>query len=223
MKSFYFIIALEEDASASLCQVFHVDQKYTVVTSVYGEGLDIKLPGSDVRVQIPKGEYGTLKGYVECDPTHFLEHIPESECLVAPIADFTFSPFTAKLDTYAGKMKICLKHTVNNQENLKYLRVRKGNIQNGGPFEIIPRKVPAGSGGTYWEADTNDLIITARHCTQFICTSCKRNCDNNLQAFMTGAMKTTGQTKFAEARLFLCPSLYRIEDYKSVRFQHSHL
>ncbi len=183
-----------------------------------GEGLDLKLPGSDVRIEISKGEYGTLQGYVECDPTEYLDHIPDDECLVAPIADFTFSPFKAKRSNNAGEMKIHLKHTIKNEEDIKYLRVRKGNIHKGDSFEIIPHKSSAAGSKTYWEADTNGLTITARHCTQFLCTSCKKNCDNNLQAFVTGAIKGPDESKFAEVRLFLCPSLYHIEDYKSVRF-----
>ncbi len=81
----------------------------------------LELPRSDIRVIIPAGINGLFTGYIELDPTPYLQSIPENECLIAPIPAFTFnenwkipSPHRKNLP----KFQIKLKHTVNEKEDL---------------------------------------------------------------------------------------------------------
>ena len=56
---------------------------------VRGNRAVLQGPKSDVKLQVPPGLHGLISGHMHTDPTPFLHAIPESECLVAPIVDYT--------------------------------------------------------------------------------------------------------------------------------------
>ncbi len=150
-----------------------------------------------------------------------MESIPEHECLIAPIPDLTFIAHGAEeVNKKAFPFTILMKHNVSNKSHLGHIRVRHGDIHKGIAFQLIPRKGEFSKESTlpesYWEADEKYIKITTTHFSQFICTSRRKTCDDKLQAFVYGNIKECGQNNIADIKLFLCPSLYQIMDYKTV-------
>ncbi len=195
------------------------DNKLYLVTSTDGKGGILQDPASDVSVIIPDGLCGTLKGHIETDPTDYLHAIGTNDCLIAPIPDFTFE----RKDTLRPKprFKIRMKHALKSMLDLVYIRVKHGDIHKGQPFRLIPRKPWNGSEDVdimdmYWEADREYITITTSHFSQFVCTSCKMTCGDDLQVFVYGNMKDVANDKIADLKVFLCPMLFKILDFKEV-------
>ncbi len=196
------------------------DNKFYLMTSTDGRGGVLQDPASDVRLIIPQGFYGTLKGYIETDPIEYLQYISDNECLIAPIPDFTF--FRKDTLVHKPRFKIIMKHSLRNESDLEYIRVQHGDIHKEKGFHCIPRKHPHESEkfddsiDAYCEADREYITITTSHFSQFICTTCKKTCGDDLQAFVYGSIKDVGNDKIAEVKVFLCSPLYRIMDFKEV-------
>ncbi len=195
--------------------------------TLFGKSAILQRSTSDVQVGIPGGCFGTIKGHIELEPAMFLESIPKNECLIAPIPDMTFISHGSYNDDKLMEINnlpftLKIRHNVTNVNHLKYIRVRHGDIHKGIPFQILPRKDTKEDGSdvqlpdSYWEADASNITITTLHFSQFLCISCKKTCDDTLVAFVTGNIKQCGQDDIADIKLFLCPSLYNIMDYKTV-------
>ncbi len=206
------------DVSAFSCTMKQGYKNY-VGKYTSGIGSTLKMPLSSVQITIPDNLHGWLKGYVELDPADYIDRIPDNECIIAPLPVFTY--IDSKLKTFCvvnevPKFKITLKHTVKNKRDLEFIRVCHGDINTGMPFNKIPRKNDARN-DIYWEADTEYITITTTHFSQFICTTCKRNCDDKMQLFLSGDIKNrSSNLTEAETKVFLCPSLYTIIDYRNV-------
>ncbi len=196
----------------------HKKRQMYLASKTNGMGVTLQGPHSDVQIDLLQGTQGTIVGHVELNPQAFLQHIPESECLIAAIPDYTFySKYNHKLSLIKHKFKITIRHTLENPEDLPYIRVRHGDIYKGTQFELIPHKDdnPAGN-EIYWEADINNIIITTTHFSQFLCTSCKIICDTRLVAFVTGTIREIDSCRIAESVLFMCPLQFTTKDYKMV-------
>ena len=179
----------------------------------------LQSPHSDVKVDILEGTEGILVGHVELNPTEYLQHFPENECIIAAIPDYTFYPKNNdKQALMKNKFRVTIKHTLENSEDLAFIRVRHGDIHKGNQFEVIPHKdnKPKGS-EVYWEADISNIIITTTHFSQFLCTSCKVICDTRLVAFVTGTIREIDLScQIAESVLFMCPLQFTTREYKMV-------
>ncbi len=183
--------------------------------------------GSDVTVAMPLGARGSISGTVHTDAKPFLDHIPDDECLVAPIPDFHLGTDT---ETNSGRFVMKVPHCLNSSD-LSSVVVRHGDIHKGKAFAKIPRcdneteanswmNGPANGSPApysfYWVDDENIWICTQGF-SQFICTSCKYECRGQGQAFIFG--KVAGESwpaPVASVRLYMCSPLHRIEDYRKV-------
>ena len=163
-------------------------------------------PGSDVQLHIPEGLHGFISGHAHTDPTPFLNHVPESECLVSPIAEYNC---TLTDNSQSGLFKIKVPHCVGNQKLFQYIRVRQGDIYQKTPFY---------EKCTFTVDEENITIQTSRF-SQFICTvaGCQESCCGNPKAFIFGRITPLGYLPIYSAlRIYMCSPLYDILDFEQV-------
>ena len=136
-----------------------------------------------------------VSGNAHTDVKNFLSHIPEDECLVAPIADYN-----CIYKLFPG--------TRNPLESLSSIRVRHGNIYKNKPFEET----------NWFQVNDSYITIYTNTFSQFICTSCERICYGQGKAFVFGNLiKYPTLPPFSSVRLYVCSPLYNIKDYRNVR------
>ena len=189
-----------------------------ITTTSTGEGLTLQGPCSDVTIEILPGTYGTLTGYVELDPRKYIHYVKD-ECYITAIPDFEFFPSVnhGNQTKQQQRFRIKMKHCITNEEDLKDIRVRHGDIHKGQKFQLVPHRNSVDDNcEMFWEADMNYIIITTTHFSQYLCTTCNKICDTKILAFLTGAIKPLGRRTLAETVLFLCPPQFGTRDYKMV-------
>ena len=111
--------------------MFHKGYRLYFGVRVNGQKAVLQGPGSDVQLHIPEGLYGFISGHANTDPTPFLDHIPESERLVSPIAEYNCS-FTGSCPK--GLFEIKVPHCVRNRKQFQHIRVWHGDVYNKIPF-----------------------------------------------------------------------------------------
>ena len=124
---------------------------------MHGQGAVLQGPGSDVQLLIPEGLNGFIFGHAHTDPTPFLEHIPESECLVSPIAEYKFCSFTGSFNCSKGFFEIIIPHYVKDRRRI---RIRHGDIYEGTPFSQY----------CFYTINEHLITISTSKFSQFICT-----------------------------------------------------
>ena len=72
-------------------------------------------------------------GHANTGLQHFLPHIPEDECLVAPIAEYHCVYKNANQDKNEYLFEIMVPHCVRDRDALSSIRVRHGDIYKNKP------------------------------------------------------------------------------------------
>ena len=163
--------------------------------------------GSDVQLHIPEGLHGLISGHAHTDPTPFLDHIPQSDCLVSPIADYNCSLIISNCPEELFEIKV--PHCLKDRKQLHHIRVRHGDIYNGVPFvEMLSFTV-----------DEKYITIKTSSFSQFICTvaGCQEKCSGNPKAFVFGRITPLKyQPIYSALRIYMCSPLYDILDFEQV-------
>ena len=108
---------------------------------------------SKVILHVPDGVHGAILANIHANAARFNHHIPENDCLVAPICEyhlqepyrepflrdkynfqFSKSPLSVELPPPTEQYKIQIPHFVSDIERVRpHLKVRHGNIHSGVP------------------------------------------------------------------------------------------
>ena len=165
-------------------------------------------PSSDIQLHIPKGLYGFIFGHAHTDPTPFLDHIPETECLVSPIAEYNCS-FISNYPEELFKIKV--PHCLKDQKQFQHIRVWHGDIYKKKPFYEK----------CTFTVDREFINIRTSRFSQFICTvpECQESCQGNPKAFIFGRITPLRYLPIKSAlRIYMCSPLYDILDFEKVYF-----
>ena len=184
-------------------------------TVTHGEARTLQGDGSDVSLTIPTGSQGVYMTRVHTDHTRFPWVIPNEECIVGPLVEVEHIR-TQETDI-VHKLKI--PHCVRNKKLWKYIKVRKGNPNNGTEFTEIEQRFQPRGDGDYYAIDEKYITIYTSHFTLFTCTSCKKNsCNATVMAFLVGQLRNLTKHRITKVKVkaFLCSELYRIADFKNV-------
>ena len=192
----------EETAYSSA--TFHKGYKLYCGIYVNGKSAVLKGPGSGVQLCIPEGLHGFISGHVHTDPTPFLTVIPDSECLVSPIAEYNrFFSNSCRKELFIIK----LPHCVRDRKQFQHIRVRHGDIYKNTPF----------SEKLTFTVDELFINIHTSKFSQFVCTVCSESCYGNPKVFVFGRITPLRYLPIYSAlRIYMCSPLYDILDFEQV-------
>ncbi len=187
-----------------------------IATASHGQGDVLQGPDSDVRLIIPKGINCTVIGHVHTITQDILEHIPDGECLIAPIPEFScILEETEKIGT-GSMFEIKIRHCVAN--DWEKIIVRSGDFRKGISFtQMVKREVFSQEQGNHYTVDEEFITIYTSHFCQFLCTLCGFRC-KEIQALLFGALFTDETDSLVhKSALYLCGPLYSIRDFRKVK------
>ena len=171
-----------------------------------GEKSVLQGPGSDVQLHIPEGLHGFISGHAHTDPAPFLDHIPESECLVSPIVEYNCT-LTKRI--YNKDFQIKILHCVKNLDQFRYIKVWHGNIYEKVSFFKYHK----------YKVHDKYLNINTLYFSQFFCTvaGCQERCHGNPKVFVFGRITPLRYPPIKSSlRIYMCSPLYDIADFKRV-------
>ena len=163
-----------------------------------------------MRLHIPPDVEAFIYGHAHTGIQHFLSHVPEDECLVAPITEFHCLCKDKNQVKNEDPFKIVVPHCVIGRNALSSIRVRHGEIYKNKPFKIMHL--------LHDRVDNSYITIYTSSFSQFICTSCQRVCHGQGKAFVFGNLiKYPSLQPLSSVRLYMCSPLYNIKDFRKVR------
>ncbi len=185
-------------------------------TAVHGYRSILKGDNSSVKLEIPKGLFGTIKCCIHTDIAPFLSQIPQSECLVAPIPEYHFTKSAHFQREEILPFRV-LMQTPFNKMNKATFRLRHGDIYNSPKkaFDIV-QKEPMSTDICCYSIEDGRIVIMTRTFSQFICTSCQKVCNAGARAFIFGGITKTPARIYTNIRVYLCGYLFKLDDFKMV-------
>ncbi len=186
---------------------------------------------STAQVSLPISQW-CIEGFQawhHLDPTPFIDFIPRGECLISPIIDVDCKVnWLMPRDSYTSPpCTLLIPHCLGSDIVDNLPTVQHGDLWASVPFKpllhqeewITSTSERKQTEVGYYEVDENFIIVKIHHFCQFICSTCKRPCNQQPIVFLTGNRNLgPGKDDCVEARLqpYVCSPLYQIFDYRKV-------
>ena len=187
------------------------------VAAVLDGNQEFQETNSEVSVTVPCQARGVLFQKIHTEFSLFRGIIPEEECMISPVAEIHTS---ACSELPSGKMqyKIRIPHSLKVQEHLDLIKVRRGDIHADIPFTELRRKSEVQDTLPCYEVQERFIIIYTDHFSQFVCSACGKPCNSYIMAFPFGTLIQEDEDEVTEVtvKVYLCCSLYNIEDFRTV-------
>ena len=167
------------------------------------ERSSVKVPTENVKEEVPFGK---------------LENRQDSEdkCFVRPFVEIHVE------ETGQHRYRIKIPHCLKTEEERSSVKIRSGDVQKRVEFQELKNKQKASGKIPFYEVDEHHIIIYTNHFTEYICSSCSKTCLSYTMAFPFGTILPgeDGDHTKIKVEVYLCCSLYNIEDFKTVSFYY---
>ena len=188
-----------------------------VVAVIEGEDVTLKDVKSAVSIDVPPNVEGTLWQKVHTEFSRFLHIVPEEECFIGPVAEFHLKTFK-KDETSRHRYRIKIPHCLQTEEQMSSVMVRCGDTRMKAAFFDLPRKENLDDLEPGFAVNGTHIVIFSHHLSDFVCSCKKTSCDF-IMVFPFGNLTPHQELNMTTAKItvYLCPSLYKIEDFQQVR------
>ena len=189
---------------------------YSTLTSL--NGATLHTTNSDVSLKVAQGIRSVVTHAVYTDCSRFKKFIPDAECLVSPIVEYSVKELEVEEFVSECKCQIIIPHCLHKQEQLPSIRVRYGDLGKRDPFQLITSALGHSQNDPYYEVDEKSIRIFTNNFSTFICTSCDKVCDASIVSFMFGSLKSFPEDdeSLVKVKTFLCSSLYNLHIFTQV-------
>ena len=172
---------------------------------------------SAVSVDVPKDVEGFFWQKVHTEFSRSKQVVSEDECFVGPVVELHLKSFPDE-GSEQHLYRISIPHCLQTTEEISSVMVRCGDTRRKQPFFDLSRKLNLKDLEPGFVVNSSHIVIFSRHLSDFVCSCKKTSCDfimafpfGNLTAHQSLNMTT------ASVSVYLCPSLYVIEDFQQVR------
>ena len=207
--------------SAGNCPVTMVmNGKKCVGTVSHGEQRTLQAPESDISVYIPEGSDGLYLTKIHTDHSVMRDHsvVPDDECVISAVVEVQqIQQSNDREKNHNRNFFIKMPHCVPNEESLKFVKVRKGNMLRNMKFEEFPR-MNATNVSDCFTVDSKFITIHTKTFSVFVCTICKNVCQAITQVLLFGGFQPLPERQLSWVKLksFFCCPLLSIKEFAEV-------
>ena len=197
-----------------------------------GRACVVKSKNSQVKLHVPERVHGVILANIHTNHARFMHHIPDNDCLVAPVCEYHLQePYrelvldkTVKVQVLPTnpediKFRIQVPHIVKDPENVRpHIRVRQGNLHSRvttlEKFSFKHRNSKIS-----FDIDENYVTIHTNHFSGYIVSVKHINCwakYANVHLFAS-LRNIPIESPLATVKVYLSSIHSNIEDYQHVR------
>ena len=184
-----------------------------VVRLIRGNPCTVQGSNSETLLHVPEGVYAAVLGNTRTDHGHFRQHIPQDDCLIAPICEYHLEPFIGDSLPTNAVYKLQMPHIVRDVPQVrKHIRVRHGDLHSNAVLPVYQLEKDK------FEIDEKYVTIYARHFSGYIVTAESINCCSrsaNMLLFELIA-SNPGNGTLVTLKVYLSSILSKIQDYQRV-------
>ena len=202
-----------------------------VIKMVKGEPCVVQAENSQVKLHVPDGVHGTIVANVHTNHARFMHHIPEKDCLVAPVCEYHLQqPYreAALCGKYGFlippplpenvKYRIEMPHIIEDVEKVRpHIRVRHGNLHSGIP-PLEKHSAKTHKGKMSHNINENFVTIHTGHFSGYIVTAKGiKCCGQRAKVHLFAALRNIFEAKpLATVKVYLSSIHSNIDDFQFV-------
>ena len=192
-----------------------------IVRIVKGEPCVIQAKNSQVKLHVPKGVHGTVLGKIHTNHTKFLHLIPDSECVVGPMCEYSIHPFINGSQIHSTEQFLLqIPHVIQNLTEVGYqLKVQCVNL-NAGVTKLVKTQfeMELESEDSCYYADDKYINILTRHFSTFLVTAENiKCCAGSANIVLYGSLKNFPDSKpTTTVKVYFSSVHSNIKDYEDV-------
>ena len=187
-----------------------------IVRLLKGKACTMQAEGSDVKLHTEDGIWGILLEKVHTNYSRFLHHIPDAECVVGPICEYSLHPFKSGTEApQHGGFTIQVPHIVKDIVARKErIKVRKICLEAGVELvNYLPLCLNNQKKNTF-NVDQQYINIFPRSFCRFLVTAEGLNCcAQSAQLLLFGKLKNMKDYEpLVTVNTYFASNLYEIQD-----------
>ena len=216
-----YIALFEERLRFDYFSIAFLETNVQIVRIVKGEPCIIQAKNSQVKLHIPKGIHGAVLGSIHTIHSKFLHLIPDSECVVGPMCEYSVHPFiNGPQIPSSEKFLLRVPHIVSDNTMVQNkIRVRHINYVTKAVIIIKQEEntSPISPAMSYL-VDGQYVNILTPHFSPFLVTAENINCcSGSTNALLYGSLKNIQNTNpLTSVKVFFSSALCEIKDYEEV-------
>ena len=186
-----------------------------------GEPCIIQAKNSRVKLHVPKGVHGAVLGNIHTIHSKFLHLIPDSECIVGPMCEYSVHPFIngpqiPSSEKFILQVPHIMQCISNVHDNIKVRWVNLG--ANVTTLVKAQGNMGSESEDSSYSADNKYINILTSHFTTFLVTAENINCcAGSANVLLYGSLQNFPDSKpHVKVKVFFSGILSKIKDYEDV-------
>ena len=167
---------------------------------------------SEVSIQTPDGMKNILYRKVHTDLSRHDMNIPYDESIIGPAVEVHLAHGNVKdQEEFLLRIPHCLQI-----KDLSAVKVRCINDKTPDSVQNVPTKQQAMGKIPYFETDSSHVTIHTDHFSEYVCSGSSDKCLTSIIAFPFGRLWWSENMSHVKVILYLCCSLYKIQDFRIV-------
>ena len=168
----------------------------------------LKGRNSEVSIETPDGMQNILCRKIHTDLSR---HNMNDESIIGPIVEVHLAHGNVKdQKQFLLRIPHCLE-----TEDLSTIKVRCVDDKRKDSVRNVPTKEQAMGKIPYFETNSSHVIIHTNHFSEYVCSSSSK-CLTFIMAFPFGSLTKTERKSLVKVQVYLCCSLFKIQDFKTV-------
>ena len=169
---------------------------------------------SEVSIETPDGMQDILCRKIHTDLSRHEETLPDNESLIGPSVQVQLSRVLGNIENQA-QFIMKIPHCLQTKDFINVRVRRVDEKRNDAVHDILTKEQTKGN-IPYFEVNSSHVIIHTNHFSEYVCSSSGEECLTSIMAFPFGCLTRTENISDVEVSVYLCCSLYKIQDFKTV-------
>ena len=189
-----------------------LETQVNIVRLISGKSCIVQGPNSETLLHVPEGVFAALLGNIHTNSSNFSQHIPQDDCLVAPICEYHLQPFIGRTLPHSAVYKLQVPHIVRDLSVRKHVRVRYGDLHSNAVLPVYQLE------NDKFEIDEKYVTIYATHFSGYIVTAEGINCCSKSANMLTFGLLANNPEEgpLVTVKIYLSSILSKIKDYQEV-------
>ena len=167
---------------------------------------------SEVGIETRDGMQNILCRKIHTDLSRHETNLPHDESIIGPTVEVHLTHGNAKhQEEFLLRIPHCL-----HIKDLSAIKVRRVDDKRKDSVQNVPTKEQAMGIIPYFETDSSQVIIHTNHFSEYVCSGSSDKCLTSIIAFPFGRLWKTENISHVKVKLYLCSSLYKIQDFRIV-------
>ena len=177
-----------------------------------GKADTLRRRNSEVSIETPERMQNILCRKIHTDLSRHEMNLPHDESIIGPTVEVQLAHGNEENQKeFILRIPHCLE-----MNEVSAIKVRCIDDKRKDSVRYVVAKEQAMGTIPYFETNSSHVIIHTNHFSEYVCSSSSDDCLTSIMAFPFGSMWKIEKISHVKVKVYLCCSLFKIQDFKTV-------